>query len=164
MTSGTCDPGDLDSPDDPFATGWWVGADGNWHTPQEPFTTRGPDKPRRLRRVVVVLLALAIVAATTVSVLAGSGSLTATPSGPSSAELASQVQRAVSDDLRIEGVTGVRCQAPNSWSVGETFTCDVFGSTHGKVGQYVGTVQPTSPSGEWQWRGRWMPSHPYSVT
>ena len=157
-------PGDMDDPEDPFVAGWWVGAEGNWHTPQEPFTTRGPDKPRRLRRVVVVLLAVAIVAATTVSVLAGSGSLTTSPSGPSAAGLASQVQRAVSGDLRIEGVTGVRCQAPSSWSVGEKFTCDVFGSSQVKVGQYIGTVQPTSPSGAWQWEGRWKPSHTYSVT
>lgn len=166
VTSDGYDSGD---PDDPFVDGWWVGADGNWHTPQEPFTTRGPNKPRRLRRFVVVLLAVAIVAATTVSVLAGSGSLTSTPSsGPSLAELTSQAQQAVSGsgsgDLKIEGVTRVTCHSPSSWSVGAMFSCDVFGSGHEKVGQYDGTVEPNTPSGEWRWEGRWRPSHPYSVT
>jgi hypothetical protein len=172
VTSDGYDPGDLDDPDDPddpFVAGWWVGADGNWHTPQESFSARVPREPHMLRRVVVVLLAVAIVVATTVSVLAGSGSLTFTPSsGPSLAELTSQVQQAVSGsgsgELRIGGVTGVKCHAPSSWSVGAPFSCDVFGSGHVKVGQYDGTVQPTSPSGEWQWQGRWTPSRPYSVS
>jgi len=168
MTSDGYNPGDLDDPDDPFVAGWWVGADGNWHTPEEPFTTRGPNRPRRLRRVVVVVLAVAIVVATTVSVLGGGMSATPSPSsGPSLAELTSQVQQTLSGsgsgELRIEGVTGVRCHSPSSWSIGETFTCNVFGSSQKDLGQYVGTVERTTSSGEWKWEGQWKPSHQYSV-
>ena len=167
VTSSGYDPEGLDNlDDDPFAVGWWVGPDGNWHPPDEPFGGRTTRKPRPLRRVVVVLLAVAIVVATTVSVLAG-GSTGTSSSGPSLAELTSQVQRIVTGSdrgqFKVGGVSSVKCHPPSSWNAGRTFTCNVFGSSHTKLGQYMGTVQPTTSSGEWRWEGVWRPSHESSI-
>jgi hypothetical protein len=66
--------------------------------------------------------------------------------------------------LRIGGVTDVTCHPPGSWSAGQTFSCDVIGTSQRDLGQYVGTVQATTSSGVWRWRGQWRPSHQYSVT
>lgn len=156
------DPGD-----DPFVVGWWVGPDGNWHPPDEPFRARPVEGPHPLRRVVVVLLAVAIGAATTVGVLAGGGTQSR-PTGPSVAQLTHQVRLAVTGSgggqVGVRGVTGVECRPPSTWSSGQTFTCDVFGPAHAELGRYVGTVQPTTPSGAWRWRAEWRPSRPYAVT
>ena len=123
-------------------------------------------KPHPLRRVVVVLLALAIVAATAVSVFAGSSPQTSS-TGPSLAQLTYQVQQAVTGSgggqSGVKGVTSVKCHPPNTWSSGETFRCEVFGPSQTELGQYHGTVQPTTSSGEWRWEGAWRPSDPFSV-
>jgi hypothetical protein len=168
VTSNGYDPEELDDlGDDPFVLGWWVGRDGNWHPPDEPFGAGTAKKQHPMRRVVVVLLAVAVAAATTVSVLAGGSPPTST-TGPSLAELTNQVQQAVtgsgSGQSGVRGVTSVKCHPPTTWSSGLTFTCDVFGPSQTKLGQYHGTVQPNTPSGEWRWEGDWRPSRPYTVT
>ena len=159
----------IDSEDDPFATGWWVGADDNWHPPDEPFSAGGASRPRGFRRVVIAILAVAIAAATTLSVLGGSGPFSsAAPSGPSLTELTSQVQQLVvgtgNDQLHLGDVSSVTCHPPGSWSSGQTFTCEVLGSTQTKIGEYVGTVAATTSNGEWHWRGTWRPTHPSTTS
>jgi len=169
VTSNGYDPEELDDlGDDPFVVGWWVGPDGNWHPPDEPFGAGTEKRPHPLRRVVVVLLAVAIVVATTVSVLAGGSPLTTSSStGPSLAELTYQVQQTVtgsgSGQSGVRGVTSVKCHPPSTWSSGQTFTCDIFGPSRKELGQYHGTIQPTTSSGEWRWEGAWKPAHQYSV-
>jgi hypothetical protein len=168
VTSDGSDPGQLSGAgDDPFVAGWWVGADGYWHPPDEPFGSEGRRPPHRLRRMVVVGLAVVVVLATSVGVWGGLSS-TSTSSGPSLDELTLQVQRAISGSgagaFGIRGVTDVKCDPPTSWSAGRTFTCDVFGSARMKLGRYHGTVQPDSSSGQWRWEGTWTPSHSYSVS
>ena len=165
VTSSGNDPVDLG--DDPFVVGWWVGRDGNWHPPDEPFSTGRARKPHPLRRVVIVSLAAAIVVATTVSALAG-GSLPSQSSGPSLLELTYQVQRAVtgsgSGQSGVRGATNVECHYPSSWSSGQSFTCVAFGPSQKELGQYHGVVRPTTSSGEWRWVGAWRPLHPYTLT
>jgi len=102
-------------------------------------------------------------------VLVGSSPLTTSPSaGPSLAQLTYQVQLAVtgsgSGESELSGVASVTCHSPSSWSSGQTFTCDVFGPSRKELGQYQGTVRPTTSSGEWRWVGAWKPSHPYTIT
>ncbi len=168
VTSNGYNPEELDDlGDDPFVVGWWVGPDGNWHPPDEPFGAETAKKPHPLRRVVVVLLAVAIVVATTVSVFAR-GSSPASSIGPSLGELSYQVQQAVtgsgSGQSVVQGVTSVKCHLPSTWSSGQTFTCDVFGTSQKELGQYHGTVQPTASSGAWRWEGVWKPKYQYTVT
>lgn len=169
VTSNGYDPEELDDDlgDDPFVVGWWVGPDGNWHPPDEPFDAGTAKEPHPLRRVVVVLLAVAIVVATTVSVLAGVGPPTSS-TGPSLAQLSNQVQQTVTGSgvgqPVVRGVTSVKCHLPRTWSSGETFTCKVFGPSRMELGQYRGTVEPTTTSGEWRWEGIFKPRYPYTVT
>jgi hypothetical protein len=169
VTSSGYDPDDTDDlGDDPFVVGWWVGPDGNWHPPDEPFGSGKEKRPHPLRRVVVVLLAVAIVVATTVSVLAGGSALPPSSTGPSLAELTYQVQRAVtgtgSGQSGVRGVASGRCHPPSTWGSGQEFTCDVFGPSRTELGQYRGAVQPTTSSGEWRWVGAWRPTHQVAVT
>ncbi len=155
-----------DSDDDPFA-GWWVGADDNWHPPDEPFTS-GSQKPHRIRRAVVAILAVVIVLATTLSVLVGGGPLSSSsPTGPSDAQLTSEVRQIVSGSQTgglQRAVTDVRCHPPGSWRAGAGFRCDVFGTAQAEIGQYVGTVQATTTAGEWRWTGTFKPDHPSTLT
>ena len=72
VTSDGSDPGQLSGAgEDPFVAGWWVGADGYWHPPDEPFGSEGRRPPHRLRRMVVVGLAVVVVLATSVGVWGG---------------------------------------------------------------------------------------------
>jgi hypothetical protein len=169
VTSSGYDPDDPDDlSDDAFVVGWWVGPDGNWHPPDEPFSAKTAKKPHLLRRVAVVLLAVAIVVATTVSVLAGGSPQSSSSTGPSLAELTYQVQQAVtgsgSGQSGVQGVARVVCHPPSTWRSGQAFTCDVFGPPQTELGQYHGTVQPTTASGEWRWNGVWKPTRPYTIT
>ena len=166
VTSDGYDPDELnEAGDEPFSLGSWVGSDGNWHTPDEPFDLDVPKRSHPLRRVAIVVLAIALVGATSAGVWGGV--ISHPSSGPSVSSLDAQVQLAVA---RIGGtghaMTGVRavCHPPASWSSGETFTCDVFGSSQTKLGQYLGTVQPTGSAGAWRWEGSWKPTHQYSIT
>jgi hypothetical protein len=161
VTSNGYDADELnEADDDPFVAGWWVGSDGNWHTPEERFDPDVPKRNHPFRRVAIVMLAIALIGATSAGVWGGVSS--PPPSGPSVSGLDVQVQRAVtgsgSTGLGVSGVVKAVCHPPASWSAGQTFKCDVFGSAQKVLGQYEGTVQPTTSSGEWQWRGVWNPA------
>ena len=153
--------------DDPFSLGWWVGSDGNWHTPDEPFDLDVPKRSHPVRRVAIVVLAVALIGATSAGVWGGAVSHPPS-SGPSVSSLDAQVQLAVAraggTGHAVTGVLRAVCHPPASWSSGETFTCDVFGSSETKLGQYLGTVQPTGSAGAWRWEGSWKPTHRYSIT
>jgi hypothetical protein len=116
-----------------------------------------------MRRVVIVLLAVAVVGATTVGAWLGGGSSTtgSGSGGPSLAALNSQVDQVVTgtgaDQFGVTGVFGVVCQPPHSWIPGATFECSVYASSERKIGVYDGTVVPTTSPGEWRWRGTWYP-------
>jgi hypothetical protein len=152
--------------DDPFA-GWWVGSDDNWHPPDEPFDPYRPRKNHPIRRVAIVILAVALVGATSAGLWEGASSSTATPDGPSLAQITTQVQENVTgtgaNEFGVTGVSSVRCHLPSSWEAGKTLTCDVLGPSQVVLGRYIGTVQPTTSSGAWRWEGEWKPSHRYSV-
>jgi hypothetical protein len=166
VASNGNDSEELDDWDDTPFVGWWVGDDGNWHPPDEPFRSQRAVRSRRLRRVVMIVLSLAVIAATSVSVWGGALTSPAT-AGPSLSELTAQVRQTVTGDIDGESsvarVAGVTCDAPSSWTSGETFTCRVTDSSGGSLGEYDATVLPTASSGGWRWEGVWKPTHPYAV-
>src|ERR1039457_1823937 len=94
----------------PYGPGWWVGSDGNWHSPDENFDADSPKKNHPIRRVAIVLLAVVVVGATTFGVWLGGSSQTtsSSPSTPSLAEITSQVNQAVTgsgaNEFRVAGV------------------------------------------------------------
>jgi hypothetical protein len=156
-----------DSGDDPFATGWWVGADDNWHPPDEPFGTAHSVRPHLFRRIVIAAVAVAIALVTTLSVLVTGGAVsTPAATSPSASELASQVRQIVNQpgNRGLQGVADVQCHLPGSWSSGATFTCDVFGPSQARIGAYVGTVEPTTSDGTFRWNGAWKPLHRSTLT
>lgn len=139
-----------------------MGSDGEWHPPDEEFVSDVPGRDHPVRRVAVVLLAVALVGATTLGVWLGTGS----PSGPSGggpplSALDHQVAVAVAGtgpgQFGVSGLSGVDCRLPGAWTPGTTFTCTVFTSPHRRIGVYDGTVTSPSASGGWQWTGRWYP-------
>jgi hypothetical protein len=150
--------------DDPFV-GWWVGSDDNWHPPEEAFGSEDPAKNHPIRRVAVVILAIALVGATSVGVWEGASS--SSYNGPSTTQLAAQVRQVLTGtgagELGIVGVSSVECLPPGAWSVGSTFSCEIHGPLHQVIGQYEGTVQSPTSSGQWRWNGVWKPSHTSSV-
>jgi len=121
-----------------------------------------------MRRVAIVVLAVALVAATSAGVWEGANSSSSTPDGPPLGQLTTQVQRAVTgtgaDEFGVGGVTSVQCRLPSSWDAGKTFTCEVYGTSQSLIGRYAATVESTSTSGEWQWKGVWEPVRRPSVT
>jgi hypothetical protein len=147
----------------PYGPGWWVGSDGNWHSPDENFDADSPKKNHPIRRVAIVLLAVVVVGATTFGVWLGGSSQTtsSSPSTPSLAEITSQVNQAVTgsgaNEFRVAGVARVVCNRPNSWNPGTTFKCYVYASSQREIGVYEGTVESTTSSGEWRWSGVWYP-------
>lgn len=149
--------------------GWWVGSDGAWHSPEEDFGADVPKRSHPMRRVVIVLLAVAVVGATTVGAWLGQGSPGGSGSvGPSLAALNSQVDQVVTgtgaDQFGVTGVSGVVCQPPDSWIPGATFECSVYANSDRKIGVYDGTVVSSTSAGEWRWRGTWYPTlHPSAV-
>ncbi len=158
-----------DLPNDPFGPGWWVGSDGNWHSPDERFDPEVPNRNHPVRRVVVVLLALALIGATSAGVWGGVFSQQASSSsGPPLASLDTQVELAVSgpgtSGFGVTGVVSAVCHPPTSWSAGRTFSCDVYGSAKRKLGEYDATVKPTTSSGQWRWTGVWKPNRHSDVT
>jgi hypothetical protein len=167
VTSNGHDADELnEAGDEPFAPGWWVGSDGNWHTPDEHFDSDVPKRNHPVRRVAMVVLAIALIGATSAGVWGGVISQPPS-SGPSASSLDVQVQQAVagrgSTGLGGTGVVRAVCHPPASWSAGQRFKCDVYGSAQKVLGEYEGTVQPTTSSGEWQWRGIWRPTHRVSA-
>ena len=68
--------------------------------------------------------------------------------GPSVSSLDVQVQQAVTGTGGTgPGVTGVVrtvCHSPASWSAGQKFKCEVYGSAQKVLGEYEGTVQLTT--------------------
>jgi len=163
VTSNGHDASELnEAGDDLFGPGWWVGSDGNWHTPDERFDSDVPKTNHPVRRVAIVVLAIALIGATSAGVWGG---VTSQPSstGPSVSSLNVQVQQAVTGP-GVTGVVRAACHPPASWSAGQTFKCDVYGSAQRVLGEYEGTVLPTTSSGEWQWRGVWSPTHGVATT
>jgi len=150
--------------DDPYV-GWWVGSDDNWHPPQEAFGSEIPGTVHPIRRVAVVILAIALVGATSVGVWEGASS--SSDPGPSPTQLAAQVRQIVTGtdagELGIAGVSGVQCSPPDEWSVGSSFSCKIDGSSHEVIGHYEGTVESPTSSGQWRWNGVWKPNHTPSV-
>lgn len=163
VTSNGYDADELnEAGEDPFVAGWWVGSDGNWHTPDEPFDSDVPKRNHPVRRLAIVVLAIALIGATSAGVWGGVISQPPS-SGPSVSSLDAQVEQAVtgtgSTGLGVTGAARAVCHPPASWSAGQTFKCDVYGSAQKVLGEYEGTVQPTTSSGEWRWRGVWSPAH-----
>jgi hypothetical protein len=149
---------------DPYGpgSGWWVGSDGQWHSPDEDFNADVPKKTHPVRRVAIVLLVVAVVGATTFGVLLGGGSSgSPSASGPPTSALNEQVQTAVTgngpNQFGVAGVVSVACGSPSSWTPGSKFTCSVYASSHRKIGVYDGVVDPTSSAGGWSWQGTWHP-------
>jgi len=168
VTSNAYDPEELDDlGDDPFVAGWWVGSDGNWHTPDERFDSDVPMRSHPVRRVAIIVLAIALIGATSAGVWGGVISQSSS-TGPSVSSLDVQVQLAVtrtgSTGPGVTGAVRAVCHPPASWSAGKTFKCDVYGSAQKVLGEYEGTVQPTASSGEWQWRGVWSPVRRVAAT
>lgn len=148
--------------------GWWVGSDGNWHPPEEDFDADVPKRAHPARRVAVVLLAVALVGATTVGAWLGSVSGGPTTIGPPLGQLEAQVEQVVvrtgAGGFGVSGVSDVVCGATTSWRPGDTFACSVYASPQRKIGVYDGTVEPSSPSGTWRWRGQWYPVLGHATT
>jgi hypothetical protein len=148
--------------DDPHGPGWWVGSDDQWHSPEEDFNADVPARAHPVRRAAIVVLAVAVVGATTFGVWLGGGSSGgSSPPGPPTSDLSDQVRTAIAgsgpDQFGVSGVASVMCGSPPSWTPGFKFTCSVYASSHRKIGVYDGTVEPTSPTGGWTWRGVWHP-------
>lgn len=143
--------------------GWWVGSDGSWHPPEEDFGADVPTRNHPARRVAVVILAVAVVGATTVGAWLGAGSGTTGPAsaGPPLGELDAQVEQVLvgtgADQFDVTGVTGVVCGPATAWTPGHTFQCSVYASGQRKIGVYDGTVEPSPSSGGWRWSGTWYP-------
>jgi hypothetical protein len=150
--------------DDRRGPGWWVGSEGNWHSPEEDFDADVPKRNHPARRVAVVLLAVALVGATTVGAWLGgsSGGTGPVSSGPPLGELEAQVEQVVAGtgahQFGVPGVTDVVCGPAISWTPDHTFQCSVYASSHRKIGVYDGTVESAPPSEGWRWRGAWYPA------
>ncbi len=140
--------------------GWWVGSDGLWHSPDEDFTADVPKRAHPVRRVAVVLLAVAIVVATAVSSWLGVGSSTGSQ-GPSLATLDTRVEQIVTGvgagGFGVSGVTDVVCGPAIAWRPGARFECSVYAAPQRRIGVYDGTVEPSTTAGEWTWKGMWYP-------
>jgi hypothetical protein len=153
--------------DDPYL-GWWVGSDDNWHPPDEAFDSDIPKRTHPVRRMAVVILAIALVGATSVGVWEGASPPTSTTSGPTLEQLTAQVQQEVTgtgpNAFGVVGVSSVVCHLPSSWRAGSPFRCEVDGSSMKELGYFDGTVDSTTVPGQWRWNGVWRPSHSPSVT
>lgn len=156
--------------DEVHGPGWWVGSDGNWHVPEEDFDADVPARNHPARRVAVVLLAVAVVGATTVGAWLGSGagSTGQTSAGPPTGQLETQIEQALvgsgHDQFGVTGVSGVICGSAITWTPGRTFQCSVFASSERKIGVYDGTVEPSPSAGGWRWSGTWYPILRHSTT
>lgn len=121
-----------------------------------------------MRRVAVVMLAIALIGATSAGVWEGASSSTSTPDGPSLDQITNQVKVAVTgtstNEFAVAGVSSVQCHLPSAWDAGETFRCEVYGSSQKLLGHYDATVQSTTSSSEWGWKGVWEPIQRPSVT
>jgi hypothetical protein len=115
-----------------------------------------------MRRVAVVILAIALVGATSAGVWERTNSATSTPVVPALAQITAQVKQAVTgtgpNEFGVSGVSSVVCHLPSSWEAGNAFRCDVYGPSRNVIGRFDGTVESSSSSGEWQWKGVWEPS------
>lgn len=148
--------------DDQPGLGWWVGSDGAWHPPEEDFKLDVPRRNHPVRRVAVVLLAAALVGATTVGAwLEITSPSTVTAAGPSSTALDAEVEQILTgtgaDQFGISGVRAVVCSRVVTWSPGSTFECSVYAAPRRKIGIYRGTVSATTSTGAWRWTGAWYP-------
>ncbi len=149
--------------DDSPGPGWWVGSDGGWHAPEEDFGADVPKRSHPVRRVAIVLLAVAVVGATTVGAWLGASSSTtgSVNGGPTLAALTSQVEQVVTGtgahQFGVAGVADVVCVPPASWTAGARFECSVYASAARKIGVYDGTVAAGGTAGEWRWSGTWYP-------
>lgn len=155
--------------DSPFAPGWWLGSDGNWRTLDERFDPPAPKRNHPVRRLLIVILAIVLIGATSAGVWGGATSQpTQSFAGPSLSSLNTQVQLAVAGNGRngfgVTGVVRVVCDPPAAWRVGHTFTCYVYGSAQKKLGVYNAKVESTMSSGEWRWTGVWNPNRRHDST
>ncbi len=156
--------------DDQHDPGWWVGSDGHWHAPDEDFNADVPKRSHPVRRVAIVLLAVAVVGATTVGAWLGAGSQTSGPAtgGPSLGVLDAQVEQVVTgtgaDGFGVTGVSDVVCGPAVPWRPGNRFECSVYASPQQRIGVYDGIVEPATSSGQWRWRGWWYPILRHSGT
>ncbi len=161
--TSAADRPDLGGMDDEHpGLGWWVGSDGAWHAPEEDFHRDVPRRNHPVRRVFVVVLAVALVGATTVGAWLGITSpTTTTPDGPSLSALNAEVEQILTgtgaDQFGISRVSDVSCNQVASWSPGSTFECSVYAAPRRQIGVYRGTVLATTSSGAWRWTGTWYP-------
>lgn len=161
--ASTGDGADLDGLHDDWpGLGWWVGSDGAWHPPEENFHDDVPSRRHPVRRVAVVILAVALVGATTVGAWLGFGSpSTGNPGGPSPSALEAEVQQILRgtgpNQFGISGVSDVVCSPVATWSPGSTFECSAYAAPRRKIGVYRGVVAASTPSGGWSWTGTWYP-------
>ena len=63
----------------------------------------------------------------------------------------------------VTAVHSVVCNPPSTWAAAKTFTCYAYDSQGAEVGEYDGTVEPNSSSGNWQWNAEWVPNAGYSA-
>jgi hypothetical protein len=148
--------------DDQPGIGWWVGSDGAWHGPDENFDDDVPRRKHPLRRVAVVILAVALVGATTVGAWLGFASTSpGSTGGPSPSALDAEVEQILSgtgpNQFGISGVRDVVCAPVVTWSPGSTFECSVYAAQQRKIGVYRGVVAASTSAGGWSWTGTWYP-------
>jgi hypothetical protein len=138
-----------------------------------PLTSMSPARKKQRTRLgvgIAVVIVLAVVLAVILlnksnrsspgSGIPGSGGLTIA-SLQSSAK--SQIKGPAPSGFAATGVSSVICNPPSSWAPSKTFTCFAYASDGTEVGEYDGTVEPNSSSGDWQWNARWVPNEGYTA-
>ncbi len=126
-------------------------------------------KSKGLKYALIALVVAVVIGGAIVAVVSRRSSPSTNPTpagGPSLSQLTSQVKQQVtgtaSNDFDVTGVASVVCNPPNSWNPSSTFTCYVYDSSQTEIGEYDGTVEPTTSSGEWRWNADWNANPAYS--
>ena len=126
-------------------------------------------KSKGLKYALIALVVAVVIGAAIVAVVSRKSSPSSNPTpagGPSLSQLTSQVKQQVtgtaSNDFDVTGVASVVCNPPNAWSPSSTFTCYVYDSSQTEIGEYDGTIEPTTSSGEWRWNADWNANPAYS--
>jgi hypothetical protein len=110
--------------------------------------------------VMVALIVVLLVIGATVSNTNSSNAAIA--NGPSLSDLTANVKAHIvgtgTGNFDVTGVASVVCNPPDSWRPGATFTCYAYDNTQNEIGEYDGTVEPDSSSGNYQWNASWNPT------
>jgi hypothetical protein len=73
----------------------------------------------------------------------------------------SQITGTGSDNFNVSGVAQVVCNPPSNWQPAATFTCYAYDSGGTEIGEYDGTVEPSTGT-QYQWNAEWNPNPAYS--